>query len=197
MHHANLLIGTKDWAFSQIPESEREEGTDVVFHIYDRMSVVHARSLVYETGLRPVERSHRTFVISCDSILHEAQNTLLKLFEEPNNHTVFYLIIPREDMLLPTLRSRLNLLEQEIRISEKKVFAQFLRSGYAERLALVSERLGVEDEEWLAEIIQGLTEYAHTKKDTALIRDVLMLESYIYTNGSSKKMLLEHIALTL
>lgn len=197
MHHANLLIGTKDWAFSQIPESEREEGADVVFHIYDRMSVVHARSLVYETGLRPVERSHRTFVISCDSILHEAQNTLLKLFEEPNNHTVFYLIIPREDLLLPTLRSRLNLLEQEIRISEKKVFAQFLKSGYAERLALVSERLGAEDGEWLAEIIQGLTEYAHTKKDTALIRDVLMLESYIYMNGSSKKMLLEHIALTL
>ena len=197
MHHANLLIGTKEWALNQIPESERTEGVDVLHHAYDRMSVVHARSLVYETGLRPVARTHRTFILACDSILHEAQNTLLKLFEEPNNHTVFYLILPRRDMLLPTLRSRLNLLGEEERTAEKKLFTEFLQLRYAERLVLISERLGAEDYGWMSEIVRGLAEYAHTKKDTMLIRDVLMLESYIYMNGSSKKMLLEHIALTL
>lgn len=197
MHHANLLIGTKEWALNQIPPSERVEGPDVMVQDFDRMSVVHARSLVYETGLRPVARPYRTFILLCDSILHEAQNTLLKLFEEPNNHTVFYLVIPREDMLLPTLRSRLNILGQEEKVTKKNDFAHFLKAGYADRLAMITERLSAEDGVWVTEIIQGLTEYAHEKKEVSLIRDVLMLESYIYMNGSSKKMLLEHIALTL
>ena len=197
MHHANLLIGTKEWALNQIPSSERVEDADIVHHVFDRMSVVHARSLVYETGLRPVLRAHRTFILVCDSILHEAQNTLLKLFEEPNSHTVFYLVIPREDMLLPTLRSRLNILGIEERNVEGMVFETFLKAGYVERLAMISEKLGAEDHEWMSEVIQGLTKYAHIKKDPVLIRDVLLLESYIYMNGSSKKMLLEHIALTL
>jgi DNA polymerase III delta prime subunit len=187
MHHANLLIGTRDWALDEILPSERLEGPDVMIYHFDRMSVVHARSLVYETGLRPIVRPYRTFILSCDSLLHEAQNTLLKLFEEPNNHTVFYLIIPREDMLLPTLRSRLNLLGTEERKRKREAFEIFVKAGYAHRLTMISEKLGAEDTVWMNEVIQGLAEYAHAKKDALLIRDVLMLESYIYMSGSSKK----------
>ncbi len=197
MHHANLLVGKKEWGLSQIPESEKVEGPDVFVTHYERMSIANVRTLIYEAGLRPVSREYRTFVLICDSLLHEAQNALLKLFEEPNAHTVFYLILLREDMLLPTLRSRLNLVAKEEQSSEKKIFDSFLKCGYADRLTIIGERLKEEDLSWVREIAHGLSLYAHMKKDVVLMRDAMLFESYIHTPGSSKKMLLEHIAISL
>ncbi len=209
MHHANLLIGTRDWALSQIPEPERIEGPDISVTHYERMSIANVRSLIHEASLRPIAREYRTFILVCDSLLHEAQNALLKLFEEPNAHTVFYLIIPREDMLLPTLRSRLNPLgKEDIKsprgtlgdlesTSTQKAFDAFLKLGYVDRLKEIGERVTTEDSVWLTEFLHGLELYSQKSRNADLIRDTLMLASYIHTAGSSKKMLLEHIALTL
>ncbi len=197
MHHANLLVGGKDWALSQIPESEQIEGPDIFVTNSDRMSIADVRALIYEAGLRPVAREYRTFVLIYDSILHEAQNALLKLFEEPNEHTLFYLILPREDILLPTLRSRLNLLAVEVGELQQKEFEIFLKLGYAERLKVIGEKLTAEDSVWLSEFLRGLELYAEKSRNAHLIKEVLNLVSYIHTAGASKKMLLEHIALTL
>ncbi len=197
MHHANLLIGNKDWALSQIPESEKNEGQDIFVTHYDRMSIANVRSLIHEANLRPVVREYRTFILICDSLLHEAQNALLKLFEEPNAHTVFYLILPREDILLPTLRSRLNLLGVETYSEEGEIFNNFRKTGLADRLTMIAEKLKEEDTNWVETITHGFSRHAHETRDTTLMKDALLLESYIYTTGSSKKMLLEHIALTL
>jgi len=197
MHHANLLIGTKDWSLSQIPESEKIEGPDIFVTQYDRMSIANVRALIHEANLRPVVREYRTFILVCDSLLHEAQNALLKLFEEPNAHTVFYLILPREDILLSTLRSRLNLLGKEVEVAEEVIFNHFLKSGYADRLTTIAEKLKEEDTNWVEAITHGFSNHAHETRNITLIKDALLLESYIYTTGSSKKMLLEHVALTL
>ncbi len=197
MHHANLLIGSRNWALSQIPESERIEGQDVSILQYDRMSIANVRALIHEASLRPLVREYRTFVLVCDSLLPDAQNALLKLFEEPNAHTVFYLVIPREDMLLPTLRSRLNLLGMETYKEEGKVFTDFLKARYVDKLAMIAERLKAEDVVWVDAVTRGFSQHAHTTRDVTLMKDALLLESYIHTTGASKKMLLEHIALTL
>lgn len=197
MHHANLLVGSHSWALSQIPESERIEGQDVSILQYDRMSIANVRALIHEASLRPLVREYRTFVLLCDSLLHEAQNALLKLFEEPNAHTVFYLIIPREDMLLPTLRSRLNLLGIETYTEEGNTFTDFRKLGTVDRLAMIAEKIKGEDVAWIDAVTRGFSQYAHTTRDVTLMKDALLLESYIHTTGASKKMLLEHIALTL
>ena len=197
MHHACLLVGTIDWARTQIPPEEQVLGQDVLLYKYERMSIANVRSLIYEAGLRPVARTHRTFIIVCDSLLHEAQNALLKIFEEPNNHTIFYLVIPREDMLLPTLRSRMQLIGVEELLSQNNFFSEFLEMGYAERLACITLKLKEEDTQWVETIVRGVEQYAHEKRDAVLIKDALMLSAYVHTTGSSKKMLLEHIALSL
>jgi DNA polymerase III delta prime subunit len=197
MHHALLLIGTREWALTQIPETERTEGSDVSIRSYEKFTIKDARELNYEANMRPVEKTHRTFTIICNIILLEAQNALLKLFEEPNNHTRFYLIIPREDILLPTLKSRLHTLATETVIASMSEFTKFLAAPYAERLSLIAEKLTKEDFVWVDTLIQNIVLHAHTSRSASLMRDTLLLESYIRTNGSSKKMLLEHIALSL
>ncbi len=198
MYHANVLIGTKEWALAQIPESEKTPGLDVVFKVSERMSIDDTRALVHETQLRPVVRPYRVFIIITNDILPPAQNALLKLFEEPNDTTVFYLIIPRVDILLPTLRSRVQVLGEEREgDSETAAFVAFQKAGYEKRLTLIAEKLQEEDFAWVTELVRGLEQYAHTTRNVVLMRDTLVLLSRITTPGSSKKMLLEHIALSL
>jgi DNA polymerase-3 subunit delta' len=197
MHHANLLIGSRTWARGYIPEDDLVVGPDVLFYEGERLSIEDVRALSYEVNMRPTAREYRTFVLMCDSLLHEAQNALLKILEEPNPQTVFYVVVPREDVLLPTLRSRLNLLDAERGELERSVFEVFIKAGYNDRLRLIAEKVAEGDTAWIEKLLRGLETHAHEKRDTSLMREALRTETYLSANGSSKKMLLEHLALTL
>jgi len=198
MHHANLLIGNKEWALAQIHKGDSASGVDVTERSFDRMSMSDVRTLKSEAQLRPFSNSYRIFILVVDSVLQEAQNALLKLFEEPNNTTIFYIVIPSEDILLPTLRSRLQLYAKEPQTeSTSDLFVTFKNASYTDRLALIGDRLNANDTAWITEITKGLEYYAHATRNTELMRETLVLLSRIHTAGGSKKMLLEHIALTL
>jgi hypothetical protein len=71
------------------------------------LSVEDARRLRSTADLGPTAGTHKVLVITASRLFHEAQNALLKLFEEPPEGTILILVIPSEGMLLPTLRSRL------------------------------------------------------------------------------------------
>ena len=197
MHHANALIGSRVWAYAYAALDTTGQNPDVSVREFDRMAIADVRTLIHDAMLCPVHDTARTFVIAADSILGEAQNALLKLFEEPNAHTCFYLIIPREDILLPTLRSRLAILATENVVGEHEAFSAFHGLGYRDRLELITKKLKAEDHAFFTEIASGFAEFAHTSKNAVLIKDALMLETYLPMPGSSKKMLFEHIALTL
>lgn len=197
MHHANALIGSRAWAYTYAALDTTGQNPDVSVREFDRMAIADVRTLIHDAMLRPVHDDTRTFVIASDSILGDAQNALLKLFEEPNAHTCFYLIIPREDILLPTLHSRLSILATENVVSEHEAFSAFHRLGYRDRLELITKKLKAEDHAFFTEIASGFAEFAHTSKNAALMQDALMLATYLPMPGSSKKMLFEHIALTL
>lgn len=197
MHHANLVIGNREWCLSCLPEEVRVPSIDVRHLVYERMSIADVRALIQEASLMPVEAPVRSFVIQTQQILGEAQNALLKLFEEPSAYVVFYLVLPNDDMLLPTLRSRLMVYAIEGDHDDSGVCATFLALSYAERLDLIAKMIKAEDAEWVSLLVKGLSVHAHTSQNQEILRDVLMLEKYIYTNGASKKMLLEHIALTV
>ncbi len=196
-HHAHLLIGSRTWGFSLLPADERAPSLDVSIYDVGTFSIKDARSLAGETSEKPVERPYRTFVIACDAMLHEAQNALLKLFEDPNPDTVFYLIISRDDGLLPTLRSRLNLLGREAAEKSNSAFESFRAASYADRLTLIGEKLTDDDVSWAEAVLRGAEACAEERRDPELIRTVMEISSYFRSPGGSKKMLLEHLALSL
>lgn len=64
------------------------------------------------------ENKEKIIVIMANSFRNEAQNFLLKLFEEPPKNIKFLLVSPSRNLLLPTVRSRFiceNLKEQKIK----------------------------------------------------------------------------------
>lgn len=197
MHHANVIVGSRAWALTHTPYVGSEGNPDIVYTAYERMSIADARTLIHESMLRPIRETRRTFIVATYSILEEAQNALLKLFEEPNQHTVFYFVIPDADILLPTLRSRLNVLAVEEREQKHDSFDEFLALSYPERFALLLKKIESNDSVWIKDIVTGFEVYAERSHDVHLLRDALMVSTYISRAGSSKKMLLEHIALSL
>lgn len=196
-HHANLLVGKREWVLSCIPKEDVKAGPDVRYYETERMSIDDARTLIQDTQLRPIEREYRTFIIITNSILVDAQNALLKLFEEPNKHTIFYFVVPHDDMLLPTVRSRLNHVATEQKEINEAVCTSFMKASYRERLEMVSKHLAEEDSLWVKDLVRGAERYASGTKNGDIIKNVLFVSSHIHDAGGSKKMLLEHLALTL
>lgn len=94
-HHALLVLGD--------PTSADE--VFVTFGIDD------AHELARRSSFAVAESEEQVFCIGVHGFTREAQNALLKLFEEPMPGTRFIIVTPYPDDLLPTLRSRLFHLE--------------------------------------------------------------------------------------
>lgn len=196
-HHAQLLIGTLAEALPYISLEDRQEGPDVLLYTYEKFGIDDARKLTYEASLRPVEKQSRVFIVSFGGITTEAQNALLKLFEEPSQTARFYIVTPSGDALLPTLRSRCMLTACQRIESEAEEANAFLRVAPGERLAVIAERAKSKDTAWFGAVITGIEKWAAVQKDAQILREIVFVRSYDKAPSASQKMLLEHLALSL
>lgn len=198
MHHANLYIGKKEWALALMRQSGPAPAVvDTMMCTYERMSIADVRQLIAQAQYRPVESAYRVFVVSCASILPEAQNALLKLVEEPHPGVMFHFIIPDERMLLPTLRSRLMLCAKEVVLGDEKLATMLVARTPADRLSWVTEQLKSESSDWIHEVVRALAKYARDTRNVTLLETCLFVESSLRYAGASKKMLMEHLMLSL
>jgi DNA polymerase III subunit delta' len=71
------------------------------------IKVDQVRDAIERAAYRPFEGRRRVVIIDeADALMPEAQNALLKTLEEPPPASVFVLVTSRQDVLLPTVRSR-------------------------------------------------------------------------------------------
>ena len=65
------------------------------------------RQAIHVAYYRPPVEARRAFTIfTCSAFMKEAANSLLKLLEEPPDHTSLILLTENPQELLPTIRSR-------------------------------------------------------------------------------------------
>lgn len=199
MHHAFLVVGSQTEALGVIPKDVHTPGIDVQHMSFDRFGIDDARTLSLEASRRPIAGEYRTFLLVIGSATHEAQNALLKTLEEPAVTARFYIVVPREDVLIPTVRSRLMSLEVEHigGYVTNDAATQFIKSDIADRLGEIAKRTKEKDEAWVQSVLSGLEIWAVAHSHRSLMEDIIMVRGYIEAPGASKKMLLEHIALTL
>lgn len=211
LHHAYAFIGDRvrilESLFSFIENDlsfRRESNPDFWMKEIDTFGIDDARELSELHLKKPFGDGKKIFVLAVGSLTLEAQNALLKLFEEPHAGNHFFLIIPEEGILIPTLRSRMMLISsQSEKTSSLKVGKEFLKSTLPDRLSIIKGIAEEKDKTAAKALICSLQTVLHSTKEADLARnagiltDLLKAESYLSDRSPSVKMILEHIAHTL
>jgi hypothetical protein len=169
---------------------------------FERFGIDEARALITLAAFKNFDTA--VFLIGATSITSEAQQALLKLFEEPQQGTTFVLLLPH-GMLLPTLKSRMQEYPQELsgQPSNAKQASAFLRSSGKERSDYIAKML--KDDEGVRERVRDLVNALESELISRIaeprvreaLSDIAMVRSYLSDRSPSLKMLLEHLALSL
>jgi hypothetical protein len=230
-HHAYCVVGGASVCQEVASFLEEECGVvmrgnpDVFMQKYEVLTIDDARGLKLAHATRPFSSrggkndendkklggGRKFFIIETDSITHEAQNALLKIFEEPNEYAHFFLIIPSEELLLPTLRSRLFMvrdprvaLEKDSKGSPWNI-ADLIVSSPAERIAFVDKLAadisdGKKPKSAALDFCADLSRYLLNngiKENAAILAVIAQTESYLRDRAPSTKQLLEYVMLRM
>lgn len=209
LHHAYVCVGNIENIFPDFETFLADElsvstvgNPDYRVFAEPTLSIDTARLLGTLQAQKNFSGQKQVFVIKTGYIGEEAQNALLKIFEEPTEGTHFFVFIP-QDTLLPTLRSRVRILHQ---VDLEKNNISFLKLSLPERLAhikKVTEDISDEKKtkqsaiDLLNQIEQELYEQGgvDTHGKELLVCD--KARTTLFSRGAMTKMILEHVALSL
>lgn len=218
-HHAFLITGDVGEGVERALSYAQEElglnpvgNPDVQVVRSMQCSVEDARA-IGEASTKAAFSGTRLIVIATERIYPEAQNALLKTFEEPPMGTTLVLVVPSAGMLLPTLRSRLIPLSPSNPHTDEKHEAHvFLQGSPKERESVVEAILAqakkdAPEEKQKArtkalQLLNGLTHSVYLQHReapqpmlTAVLRDLDRLTPLLYERSAPLKGILEHVLL--
>lgn len=174
---------------------------DMYVRTYTHFGIDEARELRERASLRAVGE-RRVFIIVAPDISREAQNALLKTVEEAPGNAIFFFVVFSPDTLLPTLRSRAQLVSFDETKEEKQNVdvKTFLNALPQKRLDMLKPLLDRDenDRRDLSAILAFLSslERAFEKKPNKDgLSAVYRARRYISDKGAIVKPLLEQVAL--
>ncbi|MCR4330628.1 MAG: hypothetical protein NUV49_01980 [Patescibacteria group bacterium] len=218
LHHAYLISDTTGDEMSRLKTLiSRELGIttslnpDFWVGEFDTFGIDDSRAIKELQSLRPFAGERKIFVLCAHFFTREAQNSLLKVFEEPTANTHFFIITSNTESLLPTLKSRLFLVtphqHQESGLSDEAFSAaDFLKRSRAKRLELLKDMIESKDKNRAILFLNTLehTLYQESAKSGPMTKDMQetfteigICRNYLNDRSPSTKMILEHMALTV
>lgn len=213
LHHAYCIEGKNGDLFQRLCVHLEQDldfpvrGNPDFWHgQYESLGIDDGRSLKEMQQNRSAGGGRKIFVVSADSITREAQNSMLKMFEEPTPQTHFFIFIPSAEILLPTLRSRLMIIgaeEESLSVDAAQLAKDFVKAPKAERLTLL--KTIVEDKDKRAafafldalevELRAGTPLTKVSKERLSIFQELLKMKDYLHDRSASVKQILEHLAL--
>lgn len=196
MHHAYYIEGPLS-AF----EAYKEKVRPFYAREYERFGIEEARELQNIASLKNYTDS--IFLLGIASLTSEAQQAMLKLFEEPQQGTQFVLMVPH-GALLPTLKSRMMEYPEQLDTSAETAGAgKFLKLSGKDRSDFIAKLLKDDEgtKERVRDFVNELEAVLHKKigepKARQGLQDIAMVRNYLQDRSPSLKMLLEHLAVAL
>lgn len=180
-----------------------ERNPDIYVRSYAHFGVDDARELRERADLS-AQGERRIFILFAPVMTAEAQNALLKTFEEPPGDALFFLIVPAPETLLSTLRSRMQRLVLDTGVHQGTVDERvFLSASQSVRLEMLKPLLEKGDDERrdisgivlfltaLERVMEGVPRTSGKEGLEAIYR----ARSFMADKGSLLKPLLEQVAL--
>lgn len=213
LHHAYIVEG--GISAREIVLAEVAQILDIDIHGQD-FFVIESAMFGVDDATRAVDiNSRKAFsggkkavCIIADIFSGQAQNALLKTLEEPTPGTHFFILTSSASVFLPTILSRVHVVTgKSDAVVLPPVFdvSGFLKASSAKRIAMVKEIMKEKEDEKIADrdIFMFLNElektsYTHTKGKSEELRVASVftkVQDYIRDTSSSKKLLLEYVAL--
>ncbi|HTR19063.1 MAG TPA: hypothetical protein VMH91_03775 [Candidatus Paceibacterota bacterium] len=205
------LVAGDSSILETIVELLRKEGIeprgnpDVYVREYGSFGVDEARELSARASSRAISSARRVFIVFAPSMTNEAQNALLKTLEEPSADALFFIVVPSPQMLLPTLRSRAQLLALGADRNDLLVDpAAFLKAKQEKRLDMLKPLLDKDEDDkrdlgasiaFLSGLEQELSR--DVEKNREGLEAVYRARKFIGDKGSLAKALLEQVALLI
>jgi hypothetical protein len=224
-HHAYLIVAERSRWEVHIEQHLSVRGVaqrgnaDLRRYTSEQLGVDEARA-IKEAAYRTAGTvgGHVWHVVCFTSATHEAQNALLKVLEEPPASARFLLCVAHDEVLLPTVRSRLlrvavdgsrgaHEVGAHDRADRSEEAIAFLAASIPERLKL-AERM-VKDAEndphsvhrWLDALEVELAGELRAGKGAApygaALQTLFATREFLYGRSPSRKLLTERLALTL
>ena len=186
---------------------ETKGNPDFFFKEYESFYINDARDIQNLQQNKTLDNK-QFFVLSMREMTYQAQNAFLKVAEDPSSQTCFFFILPSQEMLLPTFRSRAVLIEYKTddRYYEDLV-KSFAKGSPKERLDIISpfhpKEKGNINKEDISKFLstlelafsENITGTKRNKKEA--LHDIYDVKKKLQATGVSVKTLLEHLAVVL
>ncbi len=213
-HHAFLIEGDSDYTKVALRDFLQEElkisisgNPDFSEQEFVSFGIDDSRALKEMQSRHAfTEGGKKMFVVIANTFTTEAQNSLLKIFEEPTRDTHFFVLVRSAKFFLPTLLSRVITIQ--VKDSDaKESFGEaidFLKQSYSERLVFIQKIAKDEKDAGRSErLIQDLVRFFNkrnkegkrTKEEARTLELAILYWKYSYNKAPSFKMMLEHLAL--
>jgi len=117
----------------------------VVTFLEDNFKIEHAKLVTSEAYISETQTKY--IVLAAKEFTDVAQNSLLKLLEEPPSNIEFIIISPTKSNLLPTVRSRLPIVQSEKESSVRTLELNLAKMDYQQVFAFLKENARVSKNE--------------------------------------------------
>jgi len=192
-----------------------KQSEDVSLNLYDSFAIQDSQKIKEWYQNKPTDGKKKICIIGAKFINREAEQTLLKIIEEPTENSHFFIIVPDSSLLLGTILSRVHLIKsgEVINNEELKIAKDFINLNLPERIEKVGEIIKkFKDNEnsgglrySAISLINGIERitYEKWKKDLNnenlkfILEELKNCREFLSIPGASVKMILEHISLII
>jgi len=219
IHHAYLIEGEEEGVLAELI-LEIENGFGIVslgnpdFFVahYETLGIDESRELKRKQSEKTFGGERKIFVISVGAFTREAQNSLLKVFEEPTPMTHFFVVIKDARTILSTLRSRMVIVSKNkndfLENSEMgEIVEKFLKSEPTSRLQMPFIKKLITDKDREKTVIfmdnlqvalgRKINDKAISKEEVNTLETIIKLRGYLNDRSPSIKMIVEYLAITV
>lgn len=209
LHHAHLLFGDYKNILDQLERFFEDKlgfsvhgNPDYSKEKFSTFGIDDARILSEKARRKAFLGNRSIIVVYANSFTTEAQNSLLKLFEDPMQGVHFFIITSNDAFLLPTLISRLLVVSLNESLYEPKLNSakKFIEASIVERQEMISKYIDSKDKIEALNFLNDLESYLikelHSGRQisTETLKSIMVMRGYILDRSSSLKMILDHIS---
>ncbi|MEX2014146.1 MAG: hypothetical protein WD896_02205 [Parcubacteria group bacterium] len=200
--HANLLIGASEEAEVYLRALCDNSGIKIAnnpdFFIFQTeiFGIDEARQLS-TMAARKALGGAKIFLLIPARLTLEAQNALLKTFEDPFPNTYFFLGVREEGLVIPTLRSRMQTFRLRANVTPRSEEAEgFLTLSIKERL-LFAKSFAEGEKDLTIFLDDLLLSLRKQNGKERLVESVYNVRRLVHDSAVAPRLVIEHLSLVL